>query len=257
MANIERFRLRLPWLDVIAIALWGVVLLKLWLTDKLNLLIHPAYHWLTIFAGIMLLAISGFKALELINQKPSRNRSQPRLVQPQHMNFFPPGWGSSILLFTAVLGFLIEPTVFVSQTALQRGVNDFVPVTQSQPQSFSQVTRPEERSLVDWVRTLNVYPEPDEYAGQKVNVQGFVVHSPYLDQNHFTLTRFVMTCCAADVYPVGLPVQLTTSRDRYPPDTWLEIQGEMITAELNGKRQLTIKSNSITEIPQPANPYNF
>lgn len=256
MLDLERLNLRNPWLDVCAIALWGLVLLKLWLGGQLHLLIHPAYHWLTIFAGIALSAIALVKAAELL-QKTSRQNSRTRSPQAEHLSFFPPGLGSCILIFTAVLGLIIEPTVFVSATALQRGVNDFLPITQSQPQSFGQVTRPEDKTIIDWVRTLNVYPEPDAYSGQKVNVEGFVVHSPVLPDNYFTITRFVMTCCAADVYPVGLPVKLETSRDRYPQDTWLAVQGEMITEEFSGKRQLTIQPSSIEEIPVPANPYHY
>jgi len=67
----------------------------------------------------------------------------------------------------------------------------------------------------------------------------------------------VITCCAADVYPAGLPVQLPTNRDQYPPDTWLEVEGQMTTANIAGKRRLTIKANSIRKIPQPKNPYSY
>lgn len=33
----------LPWLEVLALAAWGVLMLKYWLTGKLNLLIHPDF----------------------------------------------------------------------------------------------------------------------------------------------------------------------------------------------------------------------
>ena len=72
------------------------------------------------------------------------------------------------------------------------------------------------------------------------------------------LARFVLTCCAADAYPVGLPVQLSaSSRQQYPPDTWLEVEGQMITQTFSQKRQLTIKADTLKEIPQPKNPYSY
>jgi uncharacterized repeat protein (TIGR03943 family) len=104
---------------------------------------------------------------------------------------------------------------------------------------------------------LNVYPEPDAYTGQKAKVQGFVIHQPNVSEEYIFLARFVLSCCAADAYPVGLPVQISGSRQQYPPDTWLEIEGQMTTQTVGEKRQLTIKANSLKKIPQPQNPYSY
>ncbi|MFN7658715.1 MAG: TIGR03943 family protein, partial [Dolichospermum sp.] len=51
----------IPWLDVVAIAAWGILMLKYWLTGKLYLLIHPDYFWLAIVGGIGLLIVGFFK----------------------------------------------------------------------------------------------------------------------------------------------------------------------------------------------------
>jgi uncharacterized repeat protein (TIGR03943 family) len=244
----------LIWLDVIAITAWGILMLKYWFTGKLNLLIHPDYFWLVIVGAIGLLIVGFFKGIQLWQQ--CRRYEAPN-NQQQHINLFPPGWGSALLLTTAILGFIITPRVFASQIALERGVTELLGATRAQPQAFRPTIRPEERSLIDWVRTLNVYPEPDAYTGQKVKVQGFVIHPPELDQNHLLLARFVITCCAADGYPAGLPVQLGENRNQYPPDTWLEVEGQMFTENIANKRQLTIKASSLKKIPQPENPYSY
>lgn len=240
----------LPWLDVLAIAAWGILMLKYWLTGKLNLLIHPNYFWLVITGGLGLLVVSGLKALELLQQRR-------RTKATAHITLFPPGFSSALLLTTAIIGLLFTPRVFASQTALQRGVTDSLGATRSQPQAFRSSIRPEERSLLDWVRTLNVYPEPDAYTGQKVKLQGFVIHPPELPPKYLLLSRFVITCCAADAYPVGLPVKLTASRQAYPADTWLEVEGKMITENLGNKRQLTIQASSLKQISEPKNPYDY
>lgn len=237
-----------PWLDVLAIASWGILMLKYWLTGKLNLLIHPNYFWLVITGGLGLLVVSSLKALELLRRRRTRVAA--------HITLFPPGFSSTLLLTTAIVGLLFTPRVFASQTALQRGVTDSLGATRTQPQAFRSSVRPEKRSLLDWVRTLNVYPEPDAYTGQKVKLQGFVIHPPELPPEYLLLSRFVITCCAADAYPVGLPVKLT-ARQSYPPDTWLEIEGKMITENLGDKRQLTIQASSLKQIPEPKNPYDY
>ncbi|MFN7350895.1 MAG: TIGR03943 family putative permease subunit [Dolichospermum sp.] len=243
----------IPWLDVVAIAAWGILMLKYWLTGKLYLLIHPDYFWLAIVGGIGLLIVGFFKGLQLW-----KHRRQADKANALHINVFPPGWGSFLLLTAAILGLMITPRAFTSQTALDRGVTELIGATRVQPQAFRAQVRPEERSLVDWVRTLNVYPEPDAYTGQKVKVQGFVIQQPNVSQEYIFLARFILTCCAADAYPVGLPVQLpSSSRQQYPPDTWLEVEGQMTTQTIGEKRQLTIAANSLKKIPQPQNPYSY
>ena len=240
----------LSWLEVLAIAAWGGLMLKYWFTGKLNLLIHPDYFWLVITGGLGLLVVAGLKAWQLL-------RLRRRVPLVQHVTLLPPGFSSSLLLATAILGLMFTPRVFASQTALQRGVTDFLAATRTQPQAFRTSIKPEERSLLDWVRTLNVYPEPDAYTGQKVKVQGFAIHSPELPPEYLLLSRFVITCCAADAYPVGLPVRLGENRQVYPPDTWLEVEGQMNTENLGGKRQLTILATSLKKIPEPRNPYEY
>ncbi|MDZ7956623.1 MAG: TIGR03943 family protein [Aulosira sp. DedQUE10] len=245
--------LLMPWLDVLAITAWGILILKYWVTGKLNLLIHPDYFWLAIAGSIGLQIVGFFKAGQLW-----RRRRRDNVPNPMHLNIFPPGWGSGLLLTAAVLGFIITPQVFASDKALQRGVTvDSLGTTRVKPQAFRATVRPEERSLVDWVRTLNVYPEPDSYTGQKVKVQGFVIRPPDLGKEYFFLARFVLTCCAADAYPAGLPVKFTDTSNQYPADTWLEVEGQMVTETLSGKRQLTIAATSMKQIPQPKNPYVY
>ncbi|MBD2771809.1 TIGR03943 family putative permease subunit [Iningainema tapete] len=243
----------LPWLDVLAISAWGILILKYWLTDKLGLLIHPKYFGIVIAGGFGLLIVSIFKAQEILQRRSTREV----IPSNQHITLFPANFSSALLLFTAILGIMITPRVFASDTALQRDFSDLLTTSRPQPQAFRPNTRPEERSLVDWVRTLNVYPEPDAYTGQKVKVQGFAIHPPELGKEYLFLARFVITCCAADAYPIGLPVKLKEPRDKFPQDTWWEVEGQMFTENLSGKRQLTIAATSLKKIPQPSKPYSY
>jgi uncharacterized repeat protein (TIGR03943 family) len=247
------FHLLSPWLDVIAIGSWGILLLKLWLFGQLNLLIHPNYFWMTVVAGFVLVAIAALEAQRVVQ----RRRNERAQQGAQHVTLLLPGWSSSLLLITAWLGLVITPQPFASDTAIHRGVNDSLTATRAVPQSFRASNRSEERSLVEWTRTLNVYPEPDTYAGQKAKVQGFVVYPKDLPEQYFLISRFVITCCAADVYPVSLPVNVGQERAKYPRDRWLEVEGQMSTEEINGKRILAIQPSKLTPIPTPQNPYEY
>lgn len=241
-------------LDIAAIATWGILLLEYWVHQKLTLLIHPNYIGLVVGAGIVLIAIALYRIWTLVQLR----RSKQPLPAVAHLNLLPPGVGSVLLLSVAVLGLIITPQPFASQTAIQRGVGEIATLTQVKPQSFRVSVNPESRTIIDWQRTLQVAPEPDDYTGQKVKVKGFVVHPKDLAPNYFLITRFIVTCCAADAYPVSFPVKLESGdRANYNPDRWVEVSGNMMTETLNNKRQLVIQPKQIQPIDRPKNPYDY
>ncbi len=237
------------WLTVAAMGAWGILLLQFWTSGKLGILIHPKYFGLTLSAGFFLLILSIFQGLRLWRQPKG-----PRL---QHFSLLSPQWLCLILLVAALIGFIFPPRPFTSQTAIQRGLQDNTIQTRARPQAFRTQSNPESRSLLEWIRTLDVYPEPDAYQGQKVSVDGFVVYPDNLPNNYLTLARFAITCCAADAYPVGLPVRLKQDRKAYPTDQWFAVKGQMQTETLEDKRQLVIVASSLEPIPEPKNPYSY
>ncbi|MEO1352876.1 MAG: TIGR03943 family protein [Cyanobacteria bacterium J06635_15] len=248
----------IPWRDVLdwlALLAWGTVLLKYWLTGKIFVLLHPDYMWLSNSAGFALLFMAAIKGGQLIR----KIRSSHRLTAPPpHFSLLPNGIGSALLLAVAVFGLIYTPRAFASDTALQRGITDTLNMTRSRPQEFRLGNTPEDRTIIDWVRTLNVYPEPDAYTGQTATVTGFVIHPPGWPEDYLMISRFVLTCCAADAYPVGLPVKVAAGdRADYPPDTWLDIEGTMVTDTLDDRRQLVIEPTTLTAVPEPRNPYEY
>lgn len=245
------------WLDTTALFLWGVLLLKYWVSGQIYFLLHPDYVWLTIVAGVALLMLAGNQVIMYLRRRSRKSRvgSSPASAL-QHLAFLPMGFGSGLLVAIACVGILYTPRPFASDIALQRGVTDTLMMTRSQPQSFRVSNNPENRSLLDWIRTINVYPEPDAYSGDPVNVDGFVVYPPDLPDDYLMISRFIITCCAADAYPVGLPVKVKGDRTAFPADDWFRVQGSMATETLNGQRQLVIQGESLESIPTPRNPYD-
>ena len=250
-----------PSLDAITFLTWGALLFKYWLSGEIQLLIHPNYVGLVLTTGGILLILGLIKLFQIYRDKTKK--SQETVVQ--HITLFPVGWSTFFLLGTAILGLLIPPKVLGSDIALQRGIRETLPLTQTEPQAFRVSVQPQERSLIDWIKTINTYPEPDAYEGEKVKVRGFVIQKEKLPDNYFLVAQFVITCCAIDAYPVALPVKLADSQQGYPADTWLEIEGTMISANLvsiitddqshESKRQVVIRAEQVTEIPTPRNPY--
>lgn len=254
-------------LDGLGILAWGILMLKYSVSGELKLLIHPNYFALVTVTGFVLLFLGALRLFQTGRRwfkKSSKKVDQDTVT---HVTVLPLGLGTILLLTTALLGLFITPSVFTSQLALQRGISTSLPPTRTQAASFASQTKPEDRTLVDWVRTISAYPEPDFYAGQKVNITGFVVHGDYLPDNYILISRFILTCCAVDAYPVAIPVRLEGSRSQFPPDTWLTIQGEIVTETLATgpdqaregaeKRQVVVAANSVEVVPTPADPYSY
>jgi uncharacterized repeat protein (TIGR03943 family) len=247
-----------------AIAVWGALLLHYWRSGRLSLLIHPAYHWLAVVAGLVLLMAAASLAIDLVRAK-STHRSlwngaasaASGDATEQHVNLLPKGWATMLLLLAAIGGFLITPQPLSSQKAIQRGIGDTTTTIARAPKAFRSNKRPEQRSLIEWVRTLEVYPEPEAYRNQPVNVSGFVTKLDGYPSDVFWISRFTITCCAADAYPLGLPVRRPASEPDYPVDTWLDIRGRMTVDTLKDERLLIIEPQSMRKIPVPENPYEF
>lgn len=245
----DRSNLRKSWLDILAVTVWGILLLKYAIDGTLYILIHPSYYLLVTVTGGCLLAIGLWQSWRLYRGKIA---SFPE----QHSSLFPPGTASMLLLCTAIAGLIITPKLFTGNAAIQRGVSAAaVTVTRSQPQAFKTNVKPESKTLIDWKRTLDNYPEPDAYLGQKANINGFVVYPKDLPANYLMLSRFVITCCAADAYPVSIPIKFTGDRQAYPQDSWLQVKGKAIVETLAGTRQFVIAASDIKPIPVPKNPY--
>jgi uncharacterized repeat protein (TIGR03943 family) len=243
------------WLDVAAVTAWGLLLLKYAIDGTLYILIHPSYFSLVTVTGVALLIIGGLHSWRIYRTTRGARPTPSSSQDVQHISLLPSGITTALLLTTAIVGLIVTPRLFTSHTAIQRGVTEDLTVTRTQTKSFRLNDKPETRSLVDWIRTLNRYPEPDAYTGQKVNVNGFVVYPPDLPKNYLLLSRFVITCCAADAYPIALTIKFNGDRQTYPTDSWLQIQGKMTTETLQGKRQLVVDATTLTPIPTPKTPY--
>ncbi|NWF78795.1 MAG: TIGR03943 family protein [Chloroflexi bacterium] len=109
-------------------------------------------------------------------------------------------------------------------------------------------------NLLEWSLALTMHG--DQLAGQQADVVGFVFHEPGLGPDAFYVTRFVITCCAADGAAVGLPV-LWADGGTLAPDSWVRVHGRIETSTLAGRPQLAIVATRVEPIARPAYPYLY
>lgn len=213
---------------VVALALWGVVLLQSSLSGRLDLLLRGVFHPLVALSGVLLLLLA---ALQL----PRGGwRLRERLPWP---------WLLSSGMALAVL--LLPPNPSFSQLAANR------PAQLEVEPALDFLLPPAQRSLTDWVRLLRSQPDPELYAGDPVRISGFVLTEPGQPPQ---LARLLVRCCLADATPVGLPVQWPAGF-RPRADQWLALQGRMGVERLaGGQTRSVVIAGRLQPIPRPQRP---
>jgi putative membrane protein len=89
--------------------------------------------------------------------------------------------------------------------------------------------------------------------GTPVELTGFVTSAPSTSPWDLELTRFYVSCCAADAIPYSVAVVRADGRSRYPDDTWLRAGGDL---ELSGDR-LVLVAREIVVVEPPPDPYLY
>ena len=117
-------------------------------------------------------------------------------------------------------------------------------------------TGSEQRNVLDWVKLFYFEKDLTPYIGQKASVIGFVYLDDSLPKGQFFVSRFILACCAADAYAVGMIVE--------PPagvyiqqDEWINVKGPIDIVSFDGHNSPFIHAESITSVPQPDQPYLY
>jgi uncharacterized repeat protein (TIGR03943 family) len=88
--------------------------------------------------------------------------------------------------------------------------------------------------------------------GQAVDFVGFV-SKPASRGGPLELSRFFVTCCAADAVAYSVNVKPPAGAASLANDTWVRVRGKL--AGRPGT-DLTVAATALDEVEQPANPYN-
>lgn len=88
--------------------------------------------------------------------------------------------------------------------------------------------------------------------GRTVSLTGFVTRRG----DSVLLARMVITCCAADAFPVTVRLVITSPLN-YPNDTWLQVTGQVVPGTASRANNYTpgLTVTSVRQIPQPRDPY--
>jgi putative membrane protein len=241
------------WRGIALAAVAIVVTLWLALTNQLTLYINPNYIVFTAFMAVVALAllIASFvvKHGHSHDEVPTQTQKAVTII------------GAALTLLLAVAMVVVPPATLSSATALQRDVNSTAVGASSQTvaatSSASNATF-EKFTVIDWSALLQQTSEPSFYQGKPANVVGFVTSDSTDPANLFYVTRFVITCCAVDAQPVGVPVYLPYWKQKYPQDKWVKIAGGFVAdPSKKSSEKIALVPSAITVVATPSQPYLF
>jgi len=219
------------------------------LSGKLSLYINTRYAPLTVF-GIVVLAMM---ALALFREPMTNHDHQDLNHEHKHIG----STGPLVILFIPLLiAILIPAHPLDASAATTRGMNVSTPLIGSSSQTRQFEAAADTRNILDWIRIFNSGTDPSPYLGQMAHVTGFVYHDPRLPTNQFIVSRFVITCCAADASLIGMIVTWDESKG-LKDSAWVEVKGPVQATQLGGQPIALVQATLVQAVEQPQQPYLY
>ena len=161
-----------------------------------------------------------------------------------------------VMLIPLAIGLLIPARPLDSSAFSTKGFNTSAPLVSSDSSASIFETESEERNILDWLKLFNYQDDITEFIGQQASVIGFVYFDETLTSDQFYVSRFVVSCCAADGFAIAMPVRWENAPD-LQQDAWVVVKGSIETIDLNGQRVPLIVATAVDAADIPAQPYLF
>jgi len=193
---------RLSWWELWPMLGWGVFVVYLYLEGRMVYFLRPAYGYLAVAGGVLLLAIFAygwFLRWRSLRHEAASERAPPRPPSVWHYV------RSLAFLAPLVVGFSLPERGLNALAALQRGAGD--PAMLAKLAAQQQLAEAREERGYGWTTVLGVAQRLKSPKAQKVGALGFVVRDKETAADRFLLVRFLITCCAADASPLAVPVR--------------------------------------------------
>lgn len=211
--------------------------------------ISDRFAWLTLFAAI------GFIIVGASYRYRATQTHQHGHADHQHGNL---GWGALLLVaLPVVLGLLIPPKPLGAAAMSNREISVGSVNSATAPKTTQIISRPStEKNVLDWLIDFRLAQDPAAFADQEAKVIGFVYRDERFGTEQFMVSRFVLSCCAADAAPLGLVVNWPETNN-LSSDQWVEVSGRLQPGEFDGEPMPILIAEKVTPTDVPDQPYLY
>ena len=226
--------------------LLGMGLYFSWLIISGNL----AYYINQRFAWLAVVGAAVFIVLALVNIYSNLRADDDECHQHQHFQI---GWDILLIVALPLLLALIVPSRSLGIEAVNGGIS-LSPVGVASRSAFQR--SPLDRNILDWLREFERASSPAAFNGAPADVTGFVYREPGFADDAFMLSRFTMSCCVADAFPIGMPVSGPDAAD-FETGAWLRARGELEAADFDGEFMPVLFADTLEAVAEPRQPYLY
>ncbi|NJL92620.1 MAG: TIGR03943 family protein [Anaerolineae bacterium] len=216
--------------------------------------------WLTWVGAALLFAMALGSTFELMNPRPS---AFPIVIDPdygtaQQRSRLLWNWVFlGIVTIPLVLGLGVPARPLSSQAITTELSADVTSLGLGSSSIPSSEIAPEDRNLLDWLRTFAAAPDLYEFEGQPIEVVGFMYRDArFRGTERFMVVRFTLSCCVADARPIGLVVDSPLGVN-FEDDTWVRVRGTVAVQMVDGIETPIIIAESLEPTEQPEQPYLY
>lgn len=257
------------WVGIVLVLVASVATVWLGITGQLGLYIHPRYFVFTlILAAVGLLFVIGTALVKIrgdvgaddgataddtaaaTSSAAARRRARWRRLAPIWT-----GVVAAACAFGVVAMLILPPTTLSQATVDQRSVNSGSVLADG---SVSASEDTAGFGVKEWATLLRQSTDLSGLTGKQATVLGFVSADKDDPENVFYVTRFFVTCCAADAQPLGVPVYHPGWSQELAENEWIQVSGAFeLNPSVQSRQPLTIKASEIAPVQQPDEPYVY
>lgn len=160
------------------------------------------------------------------------------------------------MLIPLLVGILIPAKPLDSSAVSTKGLTAPSALVSSQSPSKLFETESEQRNVLDWVKLFYFEKDLNPYIGQQAAVVGFVYFDDQLPKGQFFVSRFIITCCAADGYAIGMIVDWHDTAS-LKQDSWVKVSGPVEAVSFDKGLSPLIRAEAVELVSQPDQPYLY
>jgi putative membrane protein len=224
----------------------GLFLYSHFFNGTLLFYINERFVWLTFLAAV------GF----IIVGASYRYRSKhDHHHEHQHNSV---SWGGLLLvMLPVILGLLVPARPLGAAAMSNRDVSARSLTSVAVPENGDVLTKPKmDKNVLDWLIEFRTSPDPAAFSGEEARVIGFVYRDDRFAADEFMVSRFVISCCAADAAPIGLLVR-SPDGSQFGDDTWVQVTGTFESGQLDGETMPVLLADTIEPAEIPEQPYLY
>ena len=242
-------------IKAVALIAMGLFLYSRYVTGSLLYYINERFVWLTLLASLGFILVGASYHYRAGTQHHSHDHHDHHdHGDHQHGSL---SWAGLLLVVSPiVLGLLIPPRPLGAAAMSTRDLS---------AKSLTSVTAPEtdvlskpkgDKNILDWLVEFQSANNPAAFNGQEARVIGFIYRDDRFAANEFMVSRFTISCCAADAAPIGLLVRAGDDV-ALADDSWVEVRGHFEAGQLDGESMPLLIATDITQTDVPEQPYLY